>query len=271
MTSWARWSAGADAPTSRHIPGTDRQQIRAVSGVDVTQRRLARICGERPGVGPEVADLRAFRGTEYGVEMTFRPMTKRDPPRGFSLIEIMVVVAILSVISALAVPNLLPVMKQVQLSSEADAVAAFLSRAQLEAMAKKRCVKVEITNGGRTLVASRLNVFDCDINPGSAPVIESGLGTWIQFASHTPGTPTISLSFDPAPSESGTEIRFRPSGRLWSADEDVSDDDGVIKVTHGTLTGTNTTKVLAEAQGLICVLKRGENPGGLNNNLSCPN
>lgn len=196
--------------------------------------------------------------------------------RAFSLIEMMLVVAILAVLAALAVPAMGPQVDLTRLEGTTEAIASLLSRAQAEAMASKRCVRVRID--GARVVAERLNTYDCDVSPGTAPLIDASKPRWVEVAAlRIDGS--LSVEFDPVPSETAAaaigemdQIRFRPSGRLFSADTTITDDDGVVKVTHTGMSAgpASTKKVLVEAQGLVCVLDRGTDPTGTGNNLGCP-
>jgi prepilin-type N-terminal cleavage/methylation domain-containing protein len=190
--------------------------------------------------------------------------------RGFTLIEMMVVVGMLAVFAALATPNVTPLVAAAKLEGNTTAIASLIGRAQAEAMAQKRCTRVRI-DSSRTIIAEALNVFDCDTSPSTAPLIDSSKPLWVELTRLQLDS-AFTAAFDPAPSELSTELRFRPSGRLWSADTDVTDDDGVIRLTSSAVqTGmANTKKVLVEAQGLICLLPRGKNPTGSGNNLGCP-
>jgi prepilin-type N-terminal cleavage/methylation domain-containing protein len=202
--------------------------------------------------------------------------------RAFSLIEMMLVVAILAVLAALAVPAMGPTVDVAKLEGGAEIVAAFLTRAQAEAMASKRCVRVRLdaTQPG-TLVAERLNSFDCDTPDVSAPgmLIDASAGLWVELARAKLDASILTIAFDPVPSETSAaalgggepdQLRFRPSGRLFSSDATLTDDDGVLKITHAGIAGpARTKKILVEAQGLICVLDRGTDPTGSGNNLGC--
>lgn len=198
--------------------------------------------------------------------------------RAFSLIEMMLVVGILAVLAAIAVPAMGPFVDAAKLEGSAEAVASLLGRAQAEAMAAKRCVRVRLDNDF-TVVAERLNSYDCDVDPTT--LIDSTRPQWIEFDRLTVAEDVIEVEFDPVPTETtagalgGTEddqFRFRPSGRLFSADLNVADDDGILKLTHTAMSGglADTKKVLVEAQGLICVLDRGVDPNGSAPNFRCP-
>src|SRR3990172_9997317 len=62
--------------------------------------------------------------------------------RAFTLLEMMVVVAILGVFFALAVPVLTPEVHKAQLDGASDVVASFVARARSQAMESKRCTRV---------------------------------------------------------------------------------------------------------------------------------
>lgn len=198
--------------------------------------------------------------------------------RAFSLIEMMLVVGILAVLAAIAVPAMGPYVDAAKLEGSAEAVASLVARAQAEAMTAKRCTRIRLDDD-HTVVAERLNSWDCDVD--STTLILAASPQWIEVDRLVVAEGIIEVEFDPVPSETtaaalgGTEVdqvRFRPSGRLFSADVDVTDDDGVLKLTHTNMSGglADTKKVLVEAQGLICVLDRGVDPDGTSPNFRCP-
>lgn len=202
--------------------------------------------------------------------------------RGFSLIEMMLVISITAVLAAVSVSTMGPSVDTAKLEGNAEALASFLASAQSEAIASKRCVKVRFATGSSTeLIGERLNSFDCEA-PSTAPRIDASKALWVRFASFRVDNAVVTMAFDPAPSETSAsalggdekdQLRFRPSGRLFSSDETLNDDDGVIKLTHTrmpTASAGRTKKVLVEGHGLICDVNRGTDPGGSGNNLFCP-
>ena len=193
------------------------------------------------------------------------------PMRAFSLIEVMVVVAILGVISALALPQLLPEVHKAQLNANTEAAANFLARARAEAMTSKRCVAVTVV--ANELIAQRLNSFDCDTTTAAAPTapfIDGGSGALIRFANLRPSTTAVTFAMQREPPEMGAfdQLRIRPTGRVFGKNASMIDDDAMFSVTHSGLAVGNVRRILYEGHGLICTFARGANPTGPN--FTCP-
>lgn len=174
----------------------------------------------------------------------------------FSLLETMVVVAILSVVAALALPDLLPVVKTHRLAGALHSTAGFVARARQEALSRRRCVRVRLADS-RTLVMEMLNSYDCDaaddtvrIDPTSPLYVEIG-------SLHHEGDLGVAFARVPAAQPIGepSQLRFRPSGRLWAIDGRAlvppAPDSGVLVVST---TGQPARGVVVESQGLICTV-----------------
>lgn len=190
--------------------------------------------------------------------------------RAFSLLEMMIVLSILGVLAAVAVPNLQPTVQIASLQAAGHAIGGFATQARLAAMSQRRCVRLRILSATAPpiVVAESLNSFDCE-NP-SAPLIVAGKGLWTEFARIQLDKPVLALALNPAPSETPGEIRFRPSGRNYSSDDDLTDDDAVITITHPALISSpNVVRALIDAPGPVCVFARGDVPTGSGNDLGC--
>jgi type IV fimbrial biogenesis protein FimT len=95
--------------------------------------------------------------------MPSRALSRRDPPNGkngfsiarrFTVIELMIAVAVFAIILSLALPSYRALIEKRQVTSGAEQVSAFLSAAQLEAVKRNREVAVTclLESGGCVLV-----------------------------------------------------------------------------------------------------------------------
>ena len=91
--------------------------------------------------------------------MPSHALTRRDPPlgkngfsnaRGFTLIELMVVLAVVAIITTLALPSYRAILEKRQVTSGAQQLAAFVSSAQLEAVKRNQrvAVRYDFTDSG---------------------------------------------------------------------------------------------------------------------------
>ena len=209
-------------------------------------------------------------GARNGAEVIVRRAQRTR--RAFSLVEVMVVVAILGVITAIAVPNVLPQVQFAQLQGAAEGYGNFIARVRTEAMVSKRCVRVIIN--GNTLEAWRWNTYDCEVMPDATltpgPFIDPAAGALILFDKFKPESPNITIVLFDAPAEpnNGSEVRFRQNGRVFGKTEAapptprLTDDDALFRVGHSKLPASNFYHVLIQGNGLVCVFRRGQTPAG---------
>ena len=217
--------------------------------------------------------------------------------RGFTLLEALVTVAIIGIISAIALPNMLPEVQRATVEGATENVASFLARIRSEAMTAKRCVRVWVPSGAlHEIVAERLNTFDCDTTPTTLPGgtgIDGTATVWEEFTRLRLDSNRLTVTFTQAPDSSrvanlapgsaigtptgftGDEIRFRPNGRVFSDDAAtvLTNDDAILAVAHLSLPGAaNIKRVLVDGNGLICTMPRGVSPpvDGAAPNFKCP-
>ena len=170
----------------------------------------------------------------------------------------MVVVAILGIFSVLAVSSMVPAVRRAELGAATDSALAFVTRARFQALANRRCVQVllldKVPDHPQELLLRELNSFDCDGTAGgfqtqdmaSAPRIRAGLPLWIEidrvhlekegivaeFLNHPASLTDADGGDCPAGIAVCSEIRFRPTGRVWSSDADLTNDDITLQVRH---------------------------------------
>jgi prepilin-type N-terminal cleavage/methylation domain-containing protein len=192
--------------------------------------------------------------------------------RGFTLFELTLVILVIAIAAALALPDLIPVVRTQSLSSSGDALASFVARARFEAIARRRCTRVTLQDA-HTLVLEELNSFDCE-NPvafDATKPLYAKLATLrsaggISFAFHV--VPTDLPTAEPgSPPEPAQQLRFRPTGRVFQAIGGPLDDDDVSLRANGT--GGAFHEVVVEAQGLICLLPA-NTTAGPGHDLECP-
>lgn len=112
--------------------------------------------------------------------MPNRAQTRRDPQKGkkefsirngFTVIELMVVVAVIAIVASFALPSYRTIVEKRQLSSGAEQVTAFFSSAQMEAVKRNQFVAVNYQwNGGNWclgMIAGDEDTVDCDCTDGS--------------------------------------------------------------------------------------------------------
>jgi type II secretory pathway pseudopilin PulG len=193
-----------------------------------------------------------------------------------TLVETMVVIALLGVIAALAVPNLSEVMNRVRIDGATEQLAGFLHVARAEAMTSKRCTRITLPAGGTSIRLERLNSFDCDQSPETARRIDGApvapATTWVVVKQEQLEGNAAVAGFEVVPTElrgappgnvgAGAEVRFRPNGRVWGRDTNVTNDDAVLFVRHKNKPAI-IKRILVEGNGLLCVLGLAQPaPGG---------
>lgn len=189
----------------------------------------------------------------------------------FSLLEVMVTLAILAIVAALAVPSLLPEVQKAQLTTSVDAVAAFIGAARDEAMLQRRCTRLRLDppdGPADVLVIESSNSLTCEDVVEDRPLagrrIDPLQPPWVETRRLKLESPRLEASFTAElPVFEIPQLRFRPTGRVWTNDSIVSDDNVSLTLLHPVL--QRRRHVLVMSNGFICtplpgVIDEGDDP-----------
>jgi len=119
-----------------------------------------------------------------------RKRKPRASERGFGLVELMVVVAIILITTVIALPNFLKVLRSSQLSNGATQMADILKQTRFQAIRRNTSITCRIgQSGGATQVWVDSN-GDSNFNPGELVTVYPGNVNLIAAAS-VPGTASL--------------------------------------------------------------------------------
>jgi prepilin-type N-terminal cleavage/methylation domain-containing protein len=136
--------------------------------------------------------------------------------RAFTLIEVMMSIAILGIFATLATPTVLPIIHRAELGAGAHSLLGFLQQARLEAMSQRRCVQVVPLNQPndkrpQTIFLRALNTIDCE---GSAGGFQTqNLDTATKITGTTQWVDLDKLIFD----DNNVRVEFGTAGAAWPA------------------------------------------------------
>lgn len=89
-------------------------------------------------------------------------MLKIKDVRGFTLIELMTIIALLAVISTMAVPNFIQFIRNNQVQSKADELVKFLQYARSQAIVNRQAYEVDLSSNDEWLVSKVEESVDPD-------------------------------------------------------------------------------------------------------------
>src|SRR5512143_1476952 len=114
-------------------------------------------------------DLSIHRPGQYQKRCTMRMLSVRQA--GFTLIEAMIVVAIIGISAALALPNFSRWYVQTQLREATTEIATQLTLARMAGMSRNRSMDVTVTGtGGGVSLSSALSSGGTVINSATFPI-----------------------------------------------------------------------------------------------------
>jgi prepilin-type N-terminal cleavage/methylation domain-containing protein len=132
-------------------------------------------------------------GAVRGVKVSARPRVeyRRSPLAaawGFSLLELVVAMAVILIIAAVAIPNLLGTIRKYQLDSSARNIQSILMRARYEAVRTNQRVPTILVTGTPVVYGADLN------RDGTLQATEPNLpiSSLVQVVSTTPTPPSLS-------------------------------------------------------------------------------
>lgn len=144
--------------------------------------------------------------------------TKRNTHvKGFTLVELLMVLAIIAIVSGIVVPNLRGSLKGVRVREAALVLAEHLRYAQMLAVDSQRPVRVTIDRErGRYRVESATSLVGLEFQPAAGMPAEGGIGL-------PEGVEFTKVEFAIAPDGNKDLLWFEPygawsSGKLWLSD-----------------------------------------------------
>ncbi len=177
--------------------------------------------------------------------------TQTKPIQGYSLIELVLVLGVMTVLFSMALPSMTGVVTESRRSSAANLLAADLNRARIEAITRSRVVVVCPTGDGWTCIGGD------DWSQGWLTFVDSNdnrqLDPGEEILRYTQsGQPQLKISGNPG----RTRIRFLPNGgsygsnSSWTmcATEQPGNERGIVLSNAGRLRHTRSPTAAAKAR-----------------------
>lgn len=140
-------------------------------------------------------------------------MPRRPSMRGFTLIELMIILVLLSIVAGIAIPNLARLIRNHQIETQAQALNSLLQFARTEAVVRRTSVELSssgdvwtVTVGGEPL---RQEIFNSEhVTIASAP---STTSITFLFNGSATASPTFTICHDDNPIFA-YQLTVQPSG-----------------------------------------------------------
>lgn len=180
--------------------------------------------------------------------------------RGASLIEMMVVLGIVGILAAIAVPSFSPVIRSQRATAAAALVAAVFDEARQRAVAEGRCHRVIAPTTKRLRIERRTSA-DC------ASAVADASWTTVKeiviegFAVTVQSVPALTA---------GTELVFRPNSRLRGDGDLTVFRDETARVVLRLSSSPITATITVIANGRICAQTLAGDPPRLVRAATCP-
>lgn len=137
----------------------------------------------------------------------------RSDTQGFTLIELMITLALLTVVVTIAVPNFTAFIQKTRLQGQADDLAAFLQYARGEAVTKRTTATVTVDDDGPWIVTvNGEQVRQLEHNAEQAEML-SDVTAITYLSNGTANAAIIIICRNDVP-ETGYRIKVHPSGAL---------------------------------------------------------
>jgi prepilin-type N-terminal cleavage/methylation domain-containing protein len=125
---------------------------------------------------------------QTGCNVTTKPANRARTARGFSVVELVVVLAIILVLSSIAIPSLLSSLRTYRISSAASSLSALLQRARFEAIRHNTPISVRtaVDVTGDTVVYIDLN-GNGKLDPDEPQIMQTSDIQFIAAGGSVPG------------------------------------------------------------------------------------
>lgn len=178
--------------------------------------------------------------------------------RGASLLEVMIVLAIVGILAAIAVPSIVPTVRRAEAASTSEQIAGFVEEARRRAVSTGRCHRVVVV-APATLRIERRTTPDC---------VNLTLDAWDPVRARVFEKATLAVDAQPGTVPAAEALIFRPTSRLrGDGDLDTTDDGARLTATF---TSGHVGVVVVTSIGRICTETRADPPPAFAAPGACP-
>ncbi|EQM78346.1 GspH/FimT family pseudopilin [Stutzerimonas stutzeri] len=152
-------------------------------------------------------------------------MSRRRDMHGFTLIELMITLALLTIVVAIAVPNFTFLIQKTRLQSKAEELVGFLQFARSQAVTQRTTAAIAVDDDGPWVLSFGSNERQLEHIPAQAQMLANvATVTYRANGTATPAVVTLCLDGNPA---TGFVVEVQSSGaaRLHPRGIDVDGSD----------------------------------------------